>query len=159
MQRYDILDKKILDFILEKDIPYEKIEAVFYELYLINPYSSDVSLSDLTFYPNIYFHSDNVYHEMVTAFETLLTSNEEFIARKRFRAFLALIYLKGMKEKGFYGYKKLLEVEQNQRLFDYAYEVYTSEEDFKFTFCRYDSLLAQEDTIRSEKDSVKSKKI
>ena len=150
MQRYDILDKKILDFILEKDIPYEKIEDVFYELYLINPHSSDVSLSELTFYPNIYFHSDNVYHELVTEFENLLTSNEEFISRKRFRAFLALIYLKGMKAKGFYGYKKLLEFEENQRLFDFANEVYNSE-DFKFTFCRYDSLLAQEDILQSKK--------
>ena len=150
MQRYDILDKKILDFILEKDIPYEKIEDVFFELYLINPHSCDVSLSELTFYPNIYFHSDNVYHEMVTEFENLLTSNEEFISRKRFRAFLALIYLKGMKAKGFYGYKKLLEFEENQRLFDFANEVYNSE-DFKFTFCRYDSLLAQEDILQSKK--------
>ena len=150
MQRYDILDKKILDFILEKDIPYEKIEDVFYELYLINPHSSDVSLSELTLYPNIYFHSDNVYHEMVTEFENLLTSNEKFISRKRFRAFLALIYLKGMKEKGFYGYKKLIEFEENQRLFDFANEVYNSE-DFKFTFCRYDSLLSQEDILKSQK--------
>lgn len=150
MQRYDILDKKILDFILEKDIPYEKIEDVFFELYLINPHSCDVSLSELTFYPNIYFHSDNVYHEMVTELEDLLTSKEEFISRKRFRAFLALIYLKGMKVKGFYGYKKLLEFEENQRLFDFANEVYNSE-DFKFTFCRYDSLLAQEDILQSQK--------
>ena len=150
MQRYDILDKKILDFILEKDIPYEKIEDVFFELYLINPHSCDVSLSELTFYPNIYFHSDNVYHEMVTELEDLLTSKEEFISRKRFRAFLALIYLKGMKTKGFYGYKKLLEFEENQRLFDFANEVYNSE-DFKFTFCRYDSLLAQEDILQSKK--------
>ena len=150
MQRYDILDKKILDFILEKDIPYEKIVDVFFELYLINPHSCDVSLSELTFYPNIYFHSDNVYHELVTEFENLLTSNEEFISRKRFRAFLALIYLKGMKVKGFYGYKKLLEFEENQRLFDFANEVYNSE-DFKFTFCRYDSLLDQEDILQSQK--------
>ena len=87
---------------------------------------------------------------MVTELEDLLTSKEEFISRKRFRAFLALIYLKGMKTKGFYGYKKLLEFEENQRLFDFANEVYNSE-DFKFTFCRYDSLLAQEDILQSKK--------
>ena len=143
MSRYE-LDKNILEFILEKDIPFERIEDVFYELYLINPHSSDASLSELTLYPDIYFHSKDICHEMEAEFEKLLLSDEKSISRKRFRAFLALIYLKGMRERHFNGYKRFLEISENVSVFAYAYEVFKSE-NFKANFLKYDSLLANKD--------------
>lgn len=140
------VDKKIIDFILEEDIPRDITEDIFYELYLVYPYSSDVLLSDMHLYQRIYFHSKDLYHSMLAEFEKILKSDEKSILRKRFRAFLALIYLNGMKENMFKGCKKLLENKENVEPCTLAYEVYNSE-NFKDTFLKADSILAQKDGI------------
>lgn len=142
-------EKSILDFILEKEIPFDRIEDVFYELYLINPHSSDVALKELTVYPESFFHSMNAYKSMVTEFEEILKCKDKFILQKRFRACLALIYLEGMSENGFKGSKNLLKIEDNREPFKLALDVFHSENNFKSSFSEVNSMLSQKDGINA----------
>lgn len=120
MKATDVFDK-----LLNEELLGSTAENLFFELCLIDPSSRDISVSELTVYPLEWFHNKHIHQELCKLFTTVI-DNYNYSGRQKFRAFLALMYLKGLTTT-FYGYSKFLSNKRNKSAYDLAQQLFDSE--------------------------------
>ena len=117
--------ENVLDTLLNKNLSPQIAETMFFELCFINPKADASDERELTMYPFDWFRNKSVYDELVKNFETVLKLGP-FSTQQRFRAFLALMYLKGLRAD-FCGHKKFLTSMRNKEAYRLAANLFDSE--------------------------------
>lgn len=145
--------EKLIDWILNKQFnQYCDVEDSFFELQYLNPAIKDDDADELKTYPKEYFHNQKIFQNLDYYLRNLLNDCQDLtISRKRFRAFLALIYLYGMREGRnlFVGCRDIQEIPVNKEPANLAIWIYQSEV-FNKKFLEVDRLLQQKDTLAVE---------
>ena len=132
--------------LLNQNLSPQMAEMMFLELCFINPKADTSDERELTMYPLDWFRNKSVYDELVKNFETVLKLGP-FSTQQRFRAFLALMYLKGLRAD-FRGYKKFLTSFRNKEAYRLASNLFDAEK-FVRVFSDVD---AEASTISSTSD-------
>lgn len=131
MKATDVFDKLLNEELLGSDA-----DNLFFELYIIDPSSRDISLSELHAYPLEWFHNKQIHQELCELFTSVI-DNYNYSGRQKFRAFLALMYLNGLNTT-FSGYSKFLSNKRNKSAYDLAQQLFDSEH-FAQLFIAFDA--------------------
>ena len=136
--------------ILDKDLSVETLEDFFVELSFINPKCSNELKNEFTMFPENFFRNKEIYNLLLGHFTNVIETSDRFISQKRFRSFLALLYLKDFESertiKMFCAKKTFKSIEANIDPLKIAGDVYLSgnfKESFSLadvTFFDYDNL-------------------
>ena len=117
--------ENVIYTILNQNLSPQMAETIFWELCFINPKADALGERKLTIYPLNWFGNKSVYDELVKNFKIVLTLGA-FSTQQRFRAFLALMYLKGLRAD-FRGYKKFLTSFRNKEAYRLASNLFDAE--------------------------------
>ena len=131
MKATDVFDK-----LLNEEMLGCNADNLFFELYIIDPSSCDISISELHVYPLEWFHNRKIHQELCELFTTVI-DNYNYSGRQKFRAFLALMYLNGLNTT-FSGYSKFLSNKRNKSAYDLAQQLFDSEH-FAQLFIAFDA--------------------
>lgn len=136
--------------ILDNNLSIEILEDFFVELSFINPKSSNELKNEFTMFPENFFRNKEIYNLLLGHFTNVIKTSDRFISQKRFRSFLALLYLKDFESeraiKMFCAKKSFKSIEANVDPLKIAGDVYLSnnfKETFRLsdeTFFNYDNL-------------------
>jgi len=141
--------RKFFDSTLSVDV----LEDLFVELSYINPKASKEDIKELHKLPKKFFRNKIILNIFLGYFENEVNGSERFVSQRRFRAFLALIYLKDFVNESyvkiFCGKKSFKSIEANVDPLKIAGEVYLSG-NFKETFKLADETFFKYDTLPSD---------
>lgn len=136
--------------LFDKTLSVATLEDLFVELCFINPKSPKTYIKEMYMLPKKFFRNKVVFDIFLGHLENDVKSSKKFTSQRRFRAFLALIYLKDFESdravKLFCSKKAFKSIDANIQPLIIAGEVYLSG-NFKETFKVADDTFMNSDNL------------